>query len=61
MSNEVTVTYTKGVQRVLQDGLGQVPVRFPMRISFGIQQQSFYDFNGRNRNTVLPVIRFNLF
>lgn len=61
VSNEVTVTYTKGVQRVLQDGLGQVPVRFPMRISFGIQQQSFYDFNGRNRNTVLPVIRFNLF
>lgn len=61
VSNEVTVTYTKGFQRVVQDGLGEVPVRYPLRISFGIQQQSFYDFNGRNRNTFLPVIRFNLF
>lgn len=61
VSNEVTVTYTKGLERVVQDGLGEVPVRYPLRISFGIQQQSFYDFNGRNRNTFLPVIRFNVF
>lgn len=61
VSNEVTVTYTKGLERVVQDGLGEVPVRYPLRVSFGIQQQSFYDFNGRNRNTFLPVIRFNLF
>jgi hypothetical protein len=36
-------------------------VNYPLRISFGIQQQTFYDFNGRNRNTILPVIRFSLF
>ena len=48
-------------ERVLEDGLGEVPVRYPLRISFGIQQQSFYDFHGSNRNTFLPVIRFNVF
>jgi tetratricopeptide (TPR) repeat protein len=61
VSNEVVVSYTKGVQRPLDDGLGEVSVNYPMRISFGIQQQTFYDFNGRNRNTILPVIRFSLF
>jgi hypothetical protein len=61
VSNEVVVSYTKGLQRPLDDGLGEVSVNYPMRISFGIQQQTFYDFNGRNRNTILPVIRFSLF
>lgn len=61
VSNEVLVSYTKGLQRVLNDGVGEVPVTYPMRISFGIQQQSFYDFSGRNRNTILPVIQFSLF
>ncbi len=61
VSNEVIVSYTKGLQRPIQDGIGEVPVTYPLRISFGIQQQSFYDFNGRNRNTFLPIIHFNVF
>jgi hypothetical protein len=61
ISNLVMVTYTKGLQRPMQDGIGEVPVTYPLRISFGIQQQSFYDFNGRNRNTFLPIIHFNVF
>lgn len=61
VANEVTVSYTKGLQRPLEDGIGEVPVTYPLRISFGIQQQTFYDFNGRNRNTFLPIIHFNLF
>ncbi len=60
-SNQVFVSYTKYLQRPLADGLGEVPVTYPMRISLGIQQQTFYNFNGRNRSTFLPVIRFNLF
>ncbi|HKW19111.1 MAG TPA: tetratricopeptide repeat protein [Terriglobales bacterium] len=61
VTNEVLVSFTKGLQRPLQDGIGEVPVTYPLRISFGIQQQSFYDFNGRNRNTFLPIIHFNVF
>lgn len=61
VSNEVLLSYTRGVRRVMQDGLGEVPVTYPMRFSVGMQQQSFYDFNGANRNTVAPVIQFTLF
>jgi tetratricopeptide (TPR) repeat protein len=61
VSNQIVVSYTKGLQRVVNDSLGEVPVTYPLRISFGIEQQSFYGFNGRNRNTVLPVIQFTLF
>ena len=61
VANEIMVEYTKGLRRVLNDGIGEVPVNYPLRISFGIQQQTFYDFTGKNRNTILPVIRLNLF
>jgi hypothetical protein len=61
ISNEITVSYTKGLQRPMEDGIGIVPVTYPLRISFGLAQQSFYNFNGKNRNTILPIIRFNLF
>src|ERR1041384_4554799 len=55
VSNEVLVSYTRGFERPLDDGHGEIPVTYPMRISFGIQQQTFYDFTGSNRNTILPV------
>ncbi len=61
VSNEVVVSYTRGLQRPLNDDLGEVSVNYPLRISFGLQQQSFYHFNGQNRNTFLPVIHLNLF
>ncbi|HEV2696839.1 MAG TPA: tetratricopeptide repeat protein [Terriglobales bacterium] len=61
VTNQILVSYTKGLQRVVNDGMGEVPVTYPLRISFGIQQQSFYEFSGRNRNTILPVIQFTLF
>jgi hypothetical protein len=33
-----------------------------MRFSFGLQQQTFYDFPGSaNRNTLLPIVHFTLF
>ncbi len=61
VSNEVIVSYTRGLERPLNDGQGEIPVTYPLRISLGIQQQTFYDFTGKNRSTILPVIRFNVF
>ena len=61
VNNEVMVSYIKGFQRPLNDGIGEVPVTYPLRISFGIQQQTFYNFSGNNRNTILPIIRINLY
>jgi tetratricopeptide (TPR) repeat protein len=61
VSNEVLVSFIKGFQKPLNDGIGEVPVTYPLRISVGIAQQSFYNFTGNNRNTILPIIRINLF
>jgi hypothetical protein len=61
VNDQFLVTYVRPVERSLHDGVQDVPVRYPMSISFGMQQQSFYDFQGNNRNTFLPVIRLNIF
>jgi tetratricopeptide (TPR) repeat protein len=61
ISNEVMASFTKGLQRPVNDGAGEVSVTYPFRISFGLQQQTFYNFNGKNRNTFLPIIRLSVF
>lgn len=61
VSNQVMASYTKGLQRPVTDGAGEVSVTYPLRVSFGIQQQTFYNFNGKNRNTFLPIISLSLF
>jgi tetratricopeptide (TPR) repeat protein len=61
VSNEVTVSYTKTLERSVNDGAGEVAVNYPLRFSVGLAQQSFYDFPGNNRNQFLPVVRLNLY
>jgi tetratricopeptide (TPR) repeat protein len=61
VANEVTFSYTRGLQRQLSDGSGEVAVTYPIRLSVGLQQQSFYDFPGSSHTQVLPIIRLNLF
>lgn len=61
VNDQFLVTYTRQVERSIHDGNADVPVRYPMSFSFGMQQQSFYDFRGTNRNTFLPVIRLTIF
>jgi hypothetical protein len=41
--------------------VGEVGVEFPLRFSFGIQQQSFFNFTGERKSTFLPVIKVTLF
>jgi hypothetical protein len=59
--SEFLVSYVRGFRGNVKDGTGEVPVSFPMRFSLGIQQQTFYDFPGAKRSTVLPVVHFTLF
>lgn len=61
VNNEITVSYTRGLRRSLNDGTDEVPVTYPIRLSAGIQEQSFYDFAGSAHNQFLPVVRLNLF
>ena len=61
VNNAITVSYTKGLRRSLNDGAAEVPVTYPLRLSFGVQEQSFYDFAGGAHNQFLPIVRLNLF
>ncbi len=59
--SEFVVSYSRSVRGTLKDETGVVPVAYPLRISFGVQQQTFYDFAGTSTTTLLPVVRFTLF
>jgi hypothetical protein len=59
--SEFTVSYVRSLHGSLKDGGGEVPVSYPLRFSFGLAQQSFYDFPGSTRTTLLPVVHLTLF
>jgi tetratricopeptide (TPR) repeat protein len=59
--SEFVFSYMRPVNRNLKDGTGDVPVAYPFRFSLGVQQQTFYNFAGTSRTTILPVIHFSLF
>jgi tetratricopeptide (TPR) repeat protein len=59
--SEFSVSYTRSVHNTLKDGTTGAAVSYPFRLSFGIQQQTFYSFAGGSRTVVLPVIHFTLF
>jgi tetratricopeptide (TPR) repeat protein len=61
VQSEFLVSYIRPLRGSVKDGTGEVGVAYPMRLSFGIQQQTFYDFPGSSRTTVLPVVHFTLF
>ena len=54
------VSYVKSLRGALHDGDGEVPVAYPLRFSFGLQQQQFYNFSGHG-TTLLPVVRLSFF
>jgi tetratricopeptide (TPR) repeat protein len=55
------VSYVKPLRGSLRESGQEVPVAYPLRFSFGFQQQSFYNFTGHSSTTLLPVIRLGFF
>jgi tetratricopeptide (TPR) repeat protein len=58
--SEFTVSYLRSMRGTLKDG-GDVPVSYPVRFSLGVGQQTFYNFAGSTRSTILPVVHLTLF
>jgi tetratricopeptide (TPR) repeat protein len=58
--SQFLVSYMRS-SRASKDGTGETQAEYPFRLSFGVQQQTFYDFAGSSRTVVLPVVRFTLF
>lgn len=59
--SEFLISYVRPVRGRFEDGKSDLAVAYPFRISFGLQQQSFYNFPGQSSTTLLPVVRFTLF
>lgn len=59
--SQFLIAYTRPVQRALDDGTGALRVSYPANFSFGIQQQTFYNFAGQGRTVILPIVRVVLF
>ena len=59
--SEFLISYMRPMRGNLKDGTGDVPVAYPFRFSIGVQQQTFYNFAGSSKMTLLPVIHFTLF
>ncbi len=55
------ISYVKPWRRMLNDATGAVPVEYPLRFSFGIQNQEFASFAGRGVAQFAPVVRLTLF
>jgi hypothetical protein len=61
VQSQFLVSYVRPLRGRVKDGSIETPVSFPLRFSIGVQQQSFYNFPGSSRNTVLPVVHLTLF
>lgn len=61
VESQFLVSYVRPLRGSVRDQMGETAVSFPLRFSLGVEQQSFYDFPGSSRTTVLPVIHITLF
>ncbi len=61
MQTGFLVSYVKPLRGALREGDQEVPVAYPLRFSFGFQQQTFYSFSGHASSTFLPVVRLGFF
>jgi hypothetical protein len=59
--SEFLVSYMRPIRGSLKDGNGEIPISYPFRFSVGVQQQTFYNFAGTSKTTLLPVVHFTLF
>jgi hypothetical protein len=57
----ILISYSKPLHRTTHDGLGEVPIEYPLRFSFGFEQQTFFNFAGRGKAIYRPVVRLTLF
>ena len=58
--SEFLVSYTRPLHGGSTDAPGGETAH-PFRLSFGVQQQTFYNFAGSSKTTLLPIVHFNLF
>ena len=61
VDSRFVVSYVRETRARRRDGVESTSVSYPMRFSFGLQQQTFYDFPGQSHTSIIPVVSFTLF
>ncbi|HWR36468.1 MAG TPA: tetratricopeptide repeat protein [Clostridia bacterium] len=61
VQSSLLISYVRPFRRNYNDGTGELPVEYPLRISFGIQNANFMNFTGRDQAIIRPVVRLSLF
>jgi tetratricopeptide (TPR) repeat protein len=59
--NGIAVSYAKPFRRKFSDDLGPVALKYPIRFSAGIQQETFMNFNAAHNEQFRPYIEISLF
>ena len=56
------ISYVKPIRRSVNDVNGSLNVDYPLRFSFGLQQQSFFSYTGTGSTSAFrPVVRISIF
>ncbi len=61
VQNSVSLSYARPFRRKFNDESEEVVLQYPIRFSAGIQQESFFNFNGDHRQELRPYFRISLF
>jgi hypothetical protein len=56
-----SVSYAMPVHRTFEENGQPLPLRYPIRFSGGLQQESFFNFGGGQSQQFRPFIRISLF
>ena len=59
--NSFSVSYAKPFQRKFNDDSGSLPIKYPIRFSAGIQQESFFNFPGSHGEQLRPYVQISVF
>lgn len=57
----IAISYARPFHRKYSDELGSVDLKYPIRFSAGIQQETFMNFTGAQNQAVLPYIEISVF
>lgn len=55
------ISYAKPLRRNISGVEGEIPAEYPLRISVGLEEQSFPNFAGRGQTFLRPVVRLTIF
>jgi len=61
VQSSLLISYVKPLRRNVSDNFGQVPVEYPIRLSFGMQSANYFNFTGSRQTILSPLIRLTLF